>query len=98
MRINLIAASVLYSAAAFNFYLLSFYLKYFSGNIFENSVFYAFSDLVAMLLVAAALKLTSMQNGVRIACLIAITGGVMYLFLSDKEDLIPLIICLARVG
>ena len=95
---NLIAASVLYSAAAFNFYLLSFYLKYFPGNIFENSVFYACSDLVAMLLVAAALKLTSMQNGIRIACLIAITGGVMYLFLSNKEDLIPLIICLARVG
>ena len=50
LRTNLWAAILIYSEASFNFYLLTFYLKYFPGNIFENSTFFACSDLVAFVL------------------------------------------------
>jgi hypothetical protein len=93
-----VAASVLYAVACFNFYMLSFYLKYFPGNIFENSAIYACSDLLAMILVGVAFRVTSMQNGMRFACAMAFTGGMLYLFLSARTDLIPYMICFARVG
>ena len=50
LRTNLWAAILIYSEASFNFYLLTFYLKYFPGNIFENSTFFACSDLIAFVL------------------------------------------------
>jgi len=50
LRTNLWAAILIYSEASFNFYLLNFYLKYFPGNIYENSTFFACSDLVAFIL------------------------------------------------
>jgi len=34
LKSNLVAASVMYAVACFNFYMLTFYLKYFPGNIF----------------------------------------------------------------
>lgn len=34
LRTNLWAAALLYAEGTFNFYLLSFYMKYFPGNIF----------------------------------------------------------------
>ena len=41
--------------AIFNYYLLSFYLKYFPGSIFENTAIFAISDLVAFLVVGVVL-------------------------------------------
>ena len=35
---------------AFNFYLLTFTMKYFPGSIFGNSLAFAFSDVVAFTL------------------------------------------------
>ena len=34
----------------FNFYLLTFSMKYFPGNIFGNSLAFAFSDVIAFIL------------------------------------------------
>lgn len=82
LRTNLMAACVLYSVASFNFYLLSFYLKYFPGNIFENAFYFACSDLVAMILVGVSLKITSMRNSILFACAVAFSGGMLYLCLS----------------
>lgn len=98
LKINLLAASVMYAAGCFNYFLLSFYIKYFPGNVLENSAIYACSDILAMILVGVALSVTSMQNGVRYALALAFTGGMLYLFLSESTNLIPYMVCLARVG
>jgi len=98
LKNNLVAASVMYAVACFNFYMLAFYLKYFPGNIFENSAIYACSDLLAIIFVAIAFRVTTMQKGIWFASALAMTGGILYLFLSEKTDLIPYMICLARIG
>ena len=98
LKTNLLTASVMYAAGCFNYFLLSFYIKYFPGNVMENSAIYACSDLLAMILVGVALSVTSMQNGVRYALALAFTGGMFYLFLSTSTNLIPYMVCLARVG
>lgn len=83
LRTNLWASCLLYSEASFNFYLLTFYLKYFPGNIFENSVYFACSDLIAFVLTGLFLNFTSMRTSIRVGALIALIGGFLYLFLSE---------------
>ncbi len=98
MKTNLWAAILIYSEASFNFYLLNFYLKYFPGNIFQNSFYFACSDLTAFVLAGLFLQYTSMKTSIRIGAILGGTGGMLYLCLSDRLDLIPIMICLARVG
>ena len=98
MKTNLWAACLLYSEASFNFYMLTFYLKYFPGNIFQNSFCFAISDLCAFVLAGVALKTTTIQNGIRFAVCIAFSGGLLYLCLSEQPKIVPVVICLARVG
>jgi len=51
-----------------------------------------------MILVGVAFRVTTMQIGMRFASVLAFTGGMLYLCLSKKVELIPYMICLARVG
>lgn len=44
---NLIASCFTWLFASFNFYLITFYLKYFPGNVFVNSLCFAVADALA---------------------------------------------------
>lgn len=98
LKTNLWSAALLYMEATFNFYLLTFYLKYFPGNIFSNSAYFACSDLIAFVLAGVFLKKLGMKISIRIAATLALIGGCSYLFLSGQEELVPAIICLSRIG
>ena len=50
MKSNLLGCIVIFSMNAFNFYLLTFTMKYFPGSIFSNSLAFAFSDVIAFAL------------------------------------------------
>lgn len=97
-RKNLIAASVLYITATFNGYLLTFYLKYFPGNIYENAAIQAVSDLVAFIMAGVMLKCTSIGIGLRVSAILAGAGGCIYLVFSTNLSFVPITVCLARVG
>jgi len=98
LRTNLWAAILIYSEAAFNYYLLTFYLKYFPGNIYENSTFFACSDLIAFVLCGVFLQYTSMKTSILAGAVIGGFGGAMYLFMSNDISLVPIMICGARIG
>ena len=82
LKTNLWAAALLYSEASFNFYLLTFYLKYFPGSIFKNSAYFACSDLFAFFLAGIFLNYTSMKTSIRVGAGIGSIGGMLYLFMS----------------
>lgn len=98
LKTNLWSAVLLYMEGTFNFYLLTFYMKYFPGNLFTNSVYFACSDLVAFVGAGVLLKYVGMKYSIQIASTLALIGGLSYLFLSGQEELVPMIICLSRVG
>ena len=99
LRQNLIGSVILWAMCSFNFYMLTFFLKYFPGNIFENSLCFAGSDLVAFTLSGIVIKLTSVNNGYRLAFLISSVGGVLYLLFSHGAGAyIPVFVCLSRIG
>lgn len=82
LKQNLWSAVLLYMEGTFNFYLLTFYMKYFPGNLFTNSVYFACSDLVAFVGAGVLLKYVGMKHSIRIASTLALIGGLSYLFLS----------------
>jgi len=65
--------------SSFNFFMLTFFLKYFPGNIFENSLCYAVSDLIAFTLSGVVIKYTRVIIGFRLAFIISLVGGALYL-------------------
>ena len=98
MRRNLLAAIFLYCEGIFNYYTLTFYLKYFPGNLFTNSLFFACSDLLAFVFAGMLLYFTSVRFAIRVGSAFAAIGGFLYLFLSPHAALIPFIVCFSRVG
>jgi multisubunit Na+/H+ antiporter MnhC subunit len=98
LKRNLIGSIILWSCSAFNYFMLTFFLKYFPGNIFENSFFFALSDLVAFGAVACVLKRTTITGALQIAFAIDCFGGVAYILLHENTFLVPLLICICRCG
>lgn len=98
MKTNLIAISLLYSQSAFNFFLLTFYLKYFPGNLFQNATYFAFSDFIAFISAGIILKYNPISTAIRIAALIAMVGGGGYLVFYTNLSLVPVTLSLARIG
>lgn len=97
----MIASCFTWLFASFNFYLITFYLKYFPGNIFVNSLFFAAADAIAFSSSGIFLQKVTVTTGQTIANTIGLTGGLLYLFLYDKDIpswVIPMIVCISRIG
>lgn len=61
LKINLICSCMVWLHGSFNFYMLTFYLKYFPGNIFVNAMSFAAADLIAYSCSGIVLKLFSIR-------------------------------------
>lgn len=100
LKINIIASIAIWTHGSFNFYLITFFLKYFPGNIFGNAMAFAGADIVAYTCSGLVLKFISVRKGLVFAYTVALIGSIIYLtcFNTDKEWLIPLIVAFCRVG
>jgi hypothetical protein len=100
LKINLLASVMIWTHGSFNFYLITFFLKYFPGNIFANAMSFAAADIIAYTCSGLVLKFTSVRKGLMIGYSIAALGSILYLtmYKSDAEWVIPMLVALCRVG
>jgi hypothetical protein len=84
--------------SAFNFYLLTFFLKYFPGNIFVNSAFFAVSDFFGYACGGFIVKFSGVKKGLFLVLTISSIGGFSYLSFSKNVELVPFLICICRFG
>ena len=83
----------------FNFYLITFYLKYFPGSIFKNSLWFALSDFVSFIISGVLLKQSNNPNKtLLISFSVSAFGSILYLLFYWQLSLIPVFIILSRVG
>jgi hypothetical protein len=85
-------------AAAFNTFLITFYLKYIPGSIYVNNMYFSGSDLVGFLAAGIAFKYMPITWCLKTACVIGGIGGALYLTVSNVNALLPIIICMNRAG
>lgn len=96
---NLVFACIVWTCAMFNFYLITFYLKYFPGSIFKNSLWFALSDFVSFIISGVLLKQSNNPNKtLLISFSVSAFGSILYLLFYWQLSLIPVFIILSRVG
>lgn len=88
----------LWSANMFNNYMLGFYVKYFPGNIFINSMYFALADIFAYVLSGVIIKRVAIKKSFFIIYAIMLSGSVFYLFFFWYDPLVPVFIMLSEVG
>mmetsp|Transcript_43140 Transcript_43140/g.41476 ORF Transcript_43140/g.41476 Transcript_43140/m.41476 type:complete len:102 (+) Transcript_43140:1118-1423(+) len=82
----------------FNFYLLAFYMKYFPGNIYQNSICFACSDIAAYLVAGLIQKNLNTNKSLYICYIFSTAGSTLYLLFHSLESLVPIFIILCRLG
>lgn len=60
LRSNLIFANFVWCSIMINYYIIAFYLKYFPGDIYQNTFAFVMADLTAYLMSGTILKKTTM--------------------------------------
>jgi len=98
LRRNLSFSILLWSANMFNFYLLTFYIKYFPGNIYQNTITFACTDIVAYVISGFIMKFLNTNKSLYVCYVASTAGALLYLIFEHKENLIPIFIILCRIG
>jgi hypothetical protein len=100
LKTNLICSCMVWLHGSFNFYLITFYLKSFPGNIFVNSMCFATADLLAYLSTGIVLKYLMIRQGLAFSYSLSLLSGTIYLLNRNTTIswLIPAMIAFSRVG
>jgi len=96
-RRNLIALIAIWVTTSFNYYLITFQLKYIEGDVYINTLVSSLSDLPARLLCAMVYKSIGLTRTFTLAFVISLIGGLA-LLLVHHPSLIPIFILLAKSG
>ena len=108
LKSNLFGCIIIFSMNAFNFYLLTFFMKYFPGSIFSNTLAFAFSDVVAFILSGFMVSRMSIKYTYKVAFIVSFTGGVLFIFFetifglvlsgANMTVIVAIMACLCRMG
>ena len=80
-----------------NFYIIAFYIKYFPGSMFVNSIALGSSDIVSYAIAAFLLKKSNTRVCLVVSFILSVIGSVTYQFVK-AENLIPVVVILCRSG
>ena len=61
LKTNLYTSCVLWMCNSFNFFLLTFFLKYFPGNMFYNGLCFAVADITAFAVAGCTINYTGVR-------------------------------------
>lgn len=75
IRVNLIVMAVGWFASSFDYYMISFSLKYFPGNVFLNCAVSSLSEAVACVLAGAIYDRLGVRMAFVVTYAIAVLGG-----------------------
>ena len=90
-----------WSVCSFNFYLLSFLLKYIHGNIYINAMVSSIADMIAYSASGVFFNYFRVKKSFLIYWIIAMIGGITLLILEgiDSNDyLIATFVMISRLG
>ena len=96
--VNLILMCVLWSASTFNYYLLTFFLKYIPGNIYTNTAISNASELVAYAASGYLMNLMGIKISYFTGFSVATAGGLLLIFFFSAIDYVPFFVLLAKFG
>lgn len=101
LRRNIILLSVEWAVCSFNFYLLSFLLKYIHGNIYVNSIVSSVADMIAYSVSGYLFSKLKVKKSLLIYWTVAFVGGIVLLILEGvnaNDYLVATFVMISRLG
>jgi len=96
--INLVIMAVMWTASSFNYYLMTFFLKYIPGNIFVNTSISSCSEIVAYVVSGNMVKFMGIKISYITAWIIGATGGILMVCFSNDDNLMAVFVLLSKFG
>merc|ERR1712151_1199910 len=94
----LVLFCVFWSASSFNYYVITFLLKYIPGNIYVNTVVSTTSEVVANMMSGYLMKTMGIKSSMVVAFVCATTGGVLMICFYDYANAMAGFVLLAKFG
>ena len=96
--INLVLMCVFWTASSFNYYLMTFFLKYIPGNLFVNTSIASLSEISSYVLSAYVMKFLGLKISYIMAWLIGATGGILMVIFSNNDQMMGVFVLLSKFG
>ena len=96
--INLCILSFVWTASAFNYYLINFLLKSIKGDVFVNITVASASEIVAYILGGIAYQKVGIHLTLSVAFTISCLGSITLLIWQSHTALVPFMIMATRFG
>ena len=99
MLVNLILMAIFWTSSSFNYYIITFYLKYIPGSVYVNTVLSCAAEITAYLVSGVIMKIFGVKLSFIIAYILAATGGIlMVIFFNASDDLIAVFVLFTKFG
>ena len=90
---------VFWTVSSFNYYIISFYLKYIPGNIFVNTSLSCTAEVLAYVVSGVAMKKFGVKLSYIVSFITAAVGGILLvIFFNAEGALIAVFVLFAKFG
>jgi hypothetical protein len=84
--LNLILMIILWSISSFDYYLISFFMKYIPGNIYINASFSTIAEIVANMTSSVVYKFFGPKTAFVLCFTISAVGGILIAFIPSTVN------------
>ena len=99
LLVNLILMTVFWSAGSFNYYIITFYLKYIPGNVYVNTSLSCIAEVLAYIGSGLLMNVFGVKLSYICAFILAAAGGILLvIFFNAEGALIAVFILFAKFG
>ena len=89
---------MLWTTSSFNYFMINFYLKYVSPNIFLTSILASAGEIVGYLISLFTYMKWGLKPSLYISLSIPFSGGMLLIFMPNDSSYIAFFVLLARLG
>ena len=95
---TLVLFAIFWSTSSFDYYLLTFLLKYIPGNIYVNTAVSCSAEIAANLISGFILKAIGIRPSFVIAYVVATAGGLLMTFCYSSSNAMAVFVLLSKFG
>jgi len=96
---NLILMTIFWTSSSFNYYIITFYLKYIPGNIYVNTSLACVSEVIAYICSGFVMNTFGVKLSFMISFIVAAVGGILLvIFFNAEGALIAVFVLFAKFG
>ena len=88
----------MWTASSFNYYLMTFFLKYIPGNIYTNTAIANASEILAYAASGYLMNIMGIKISYFTGFTVATAGGLLLIFFFGMTKIMPVFILLAKFG